>query len=79
QMVTSDTDRAGRPVPAAANLAVIQEWIDDWAPPVLAAVDAFLPVYDLPTMRPLVGEAARDFVVAECEQQLERSGLELRR
>ena len=79
EMVTSDGDRVGRPVPAAANREILQEWIDVWAPPVLAAADAFLPVFDLPTMRPLVGEAARDVVVAECAQQLERFGLELRR
>ena len=79
EMVTADTDRAGRPVPAAANRAVLQEWVDDWGPPVLSAVDAFLPVFDLPSMRPVVGEAARDVVVAEFGQQLERFGLELRR
>jgi hypothetical protein len=79
ELVLADTDRAGRPVPAAANREVVQEWIDAWAPPVLAAVDAFLPVFDLPSMRPVVGDAARDAVVAECGQQLERSGLELRR
>ena len=78
-MVLAETDRAGRPVPAAANRAVVQEWLDQWSPAVLAAVDAFLPVFDLPTMRPVVGEAAREAVVAACEEQLERSGLELRR
>ncbi|HVW34907.1 MAG TPA: monooxygenase [Acidimicrobiia bacterium] len=78
-MVLAETDRAGRPVPAAANRAVLQEWLDRWAPAVLAAVDAFLPVFDLPSMRPVVGEEARAAVVAACEEQLERSGLELRR
>ncbi|MCA1845737.1 MAG: monooxygenase, partial [Actinobacteria bacterium] len=79
EMVTADADRAGSPVPAAANRAVLQEWIDTWAPPVLAAVDAFLRIFDLPSMRPLLGEEARDAVVAGCEQELERFGLELRR
>ena len=77
-MVTAETDRSGRPVPAAANRAVIQDWIDDWVPPVRAALDAFLPVFDLPTMRPVVGEEARDVVVKECAAELERFDLELR-
>ncbi|HMC05726.1 MAG TPA: monooxygenase [Actinomycetota bacterium] len=78
EMVTAETDRSGRPVPAAANRAVIQDWIDDWVPPVRAALDAFLPVFDLPTMRPVVGEEARDVVVKECAAELERFDLELR-
>jgi len=79
EMVTSDTDRAGAAVPAAANREILQDWIDLWGPPVLAAVDAFLPVFDLPTMRPVVGEEARDAVVAGCTTELERFDLELRR
>ncbi|HYT38030.1 MAG TPA: monooxygenase, partial [Acidimicrobiia bacterium] len=79
EMVTSDTDRAGQAVPAAANREVLQDWIDRWGPPVLAAVDAFLPVFDLPSMRPVVGEEARDAVVAGCATELERFDLELRR
>jgi methane monooxygenase component A beta chain/propane monooxygenase small subunit len=78
EMVTADADRGGRPVPAAANPAVIQDWIDLWAPPVRAALDAFLAVFDLPTMRPVVGEDARDAVVAGCVAELERFDLELR-
>jgi hypothetical protein len=78
-MVTSDTDRAGDAVPAAANREILQDWIDRWAPPVLAAVDAFLPVFDLPSMRPVVGEEARAIVVAGCAMELERFDLELRR
>jgi methane monooxygenase component A beta chain/propane monooxygenase small subunit len=77
-MVTAETDRAGQPVPAADNRGVLQDWIDLWAPQVLAAVDAFLPVFDLPTMRPVVGEQARELVVAECAEQLERFELKLR-
>jgi methane monooxygenase component A beta chain/propane monooxygenase small subunit len=77
-MVTAETDRAGQPVPASDNRGVLQDWIDLWAPQVLAAVDAFLPVFDLPTMRPVVGEQARDLVVAECAEQLERFELKLR-
>jgi propane 2-monooxygenase small subunit len=79
EMVTSETDRAGRPVPVAANREILQDWIDLWGPPVLAAVDAFLPVFDLPSMRPVVGEEARDAVVAGCATELERFDLELRR
>ena len=79
EMVTSDNDRAGRGVPAAANRETLQDWIDLWGPPVLAAVDAFLPVFDLPSMRPVVGEEARHAVVAGCAEQLERFDLELRR
>jgi methane monooxygenase component A beta chain/propane monooxygenase small subunit len=78
EMVTADADRSGRAVPAAANRAVLQDWLDDWAPPVRAALDAFLPVFDLPTMRPVVGEEARDVVVKECAAELERFDLELR-
>ena len=43
-----------------------------------AALEAVLPVFDLPTMRPVVGEEARDVVVAECAAELERFDLELR-
>jgi methane monooxygenase component A beta chain/propane monooxygenase small subunit len=78
-MVTAETDRAGRAVPVAENREVLQDWIDRWAPPVRAAVDAFLPVFDLPTMRPVVGEEARDAVIAGCTAELERFNLELRR
>jgi methane monooxygenase component A beta chain/propane monooxygenase small subunit len=79
EMVTSETDRAGTAVPAAANREILQDWIDRWSPLVLAAVDAFLPVFDLPSMRPVVGEEARDIVVAGCATELERFDLELRR
>ena len=78
EMVTVETDRSGQAVPAAANRAVIQDWIDDWTPPMRAALEAVLPVFDLPTMRPVVGEEARDVVVAECAAELERFDLELR-
>lgn len=78
EMVTADTDRAGRAVPAAANREVLQDWIDAWAPPVRAAVDAFLPAFDLPTMRPATGEEAREAVVAACEAELDRFELKLR-
>jgi methane monooxygenase component A beta chain/propane monooxygenase small subunit len=78
EMVTAETDRAGQPVPAADNRQVLQDWIDLWGPQVLAAVDGFLPVFDLPTMRPVVGEEARDVVVAGCAEQLERFELKLR-
>lgn len=79
EMVTAETDRAGRAVPAAQNREILQDWIDRWGPPVRAAVDAFLPVFDLPTMRPVVGEEARDAVIAGCTAELERFNLELRR
>jgi methane monooxygenase component A beta chain/propane monooxygenase small subunit len=78
EMVTAETDRAGQPVPAADNREVLQDWVDLWGPQVLAAVDAFLPVFDLPSMRPVVGEEARDVVVAGCAEQLERFELKLR-
>ena len=78
ELVTAEADRAGRPVPAAANRAVLQDWIDAWGPPVRAAVDAFLPVFDLPSMRPVVGEDARDLIVTGCVAELERFDLELR-
>lgn len=76
EMSLSGPDRNGRAVPIAANRAVLQEWVDEWAPPVLAAVDAFLSIYDLPTMRPGLGDPARVAVVADCETLLERFGLE---
>ena len=78
EMVTADSDRSGRPVPGVANRAVLQDWIDDWVPPLRAALDAFLPVFDLPTMRPVVGEEARDVIVKDCAVELERFDLELR-
>jgi methane monooxygenase component A beta chain/propane monooxygenase small subunit len=78
EMVTAETDRAGHPVPAAANRQVLQDWIDCWAPPVRAALDAFLPVFDLPTMRPAIGEEAREAVFTACEAELDRFDLKLR-
>jgi hypothetical protein len=77
QMVLATADRKGRPVPDVENRGVLQEWIDEWAPLVLAAVDAFAPVYDLPTMRPQTAETARKLVVEDCQETLERLGLEL--
>ncbi|MGZ3382827.1 MAG: aromatic/alkene monooxygenase hydroxylase subunit beta [Isosphaeraceae bacterium] len=75
RMLTADTDRAGQPVPAARNLEVMQGWVDSWYPDALAAVDGFLPVFDLAAARPGVGEQARERVVATTRDILEHAGL----
>lgn len=77
KMMTVEQDREGRPVPGGQNRATIQGWIDHWASPILAAVDAFMPVFDLPPVRPVTAEAARDAVVAECRDLLAELDLTL--
>ena len=74
KMLTADTDRAGSPVPATQNRAVIQGWIDSWYPEALAAVDAFLPVFDVVTTGSGIGEQARQRVVSTTEDILESAG-----
>ena len=78
EMTLCESDRQGRPVPAAENRATLQDWIDVWAPRVMAAVAAFVPVYDLPTMRPQEGDVARELVTRDCEELLARFDLEFR-
>jgi len=76
-MVTAEADREGRVVPAAANRAVLQEWIDQWSPLVLEAVDAFVPVFGLAPCYAVDPDTARAEVVAECVELLAGLGLSL--
>lgn len=77
KMMTAGQDREGRQVPAEQNRATIQSWIDHWAPPILAAVDAFVPVFELPPIRPMAGAAVRDLVRDECRDVLAELDLSL--
>jgi methane monooxygenase component A beta chain/propane monooxygenase small subunit len=77
KMATAEQDSEGRPVPAAENRAVIQGWIDRWAPDILEAVDAFAPVYDLATVGSVKADDARTQVYAECQATLADLGLHL--
>jgi hypothetical protein len=76
KMLTADTDRTGRPVPAADNRDLIQGWVDSWYPDALAAVDGFLPVFDAAAAGSGVGERARQRVVSTTEGILELAGLQ---
>jgi methane monooxygenase component A beta chain/propane monooxygenase small subunit len=75
-MVLSETDRADRPVPRVHNLAVVQEWVDEWTPMVLAAMDAFVPVYALPVVS-VDATSARRSVVSGTAERLAGFGLRL--
>ncbi|MEW6475213.1 MAG: monooxygenase [Actinomycetota bacterium] len=77
ELLLGPSDRKGRPVPAGHNRDVLQDWIDHWAPLVLEAVDAFVPVFDLPPARGPSAAAARERVVAGCHDLLCDAGLEL--
>ena len=74
-MLLAETDSDRRPVPAGENRAVLQGYVDEWAPAILRAVDAFAPVYDLPTMRPGQASVSRSAVIAACRDNLARIGL----
>jgi methane monooxygenase component A beta chain/propane monooxygenase small subunit len=73
-MLNADTDRTGRPVPAAHNCELIQGWIDSWYPQALAAVDDFLPVFDIAPLGSGIGKQARQRVVDTAEGVLEVAG-----
>ncbi|ACC38600.1 aromatic/alkene monooxygenase hydroxylase subunit beta [Mycobacterium marinum] len=75
KMLTADTDRAGRPVPAAENRDLMQRWVDSWYPDALAAVDAFLPVFDAAPVGSGGGEQAKRRVVSATADILELAGL----
>lgn len=75
KMLTADTDRSGRPVPASDNHDLIQGWVDSWYPDTLAAVDGFLPVFDAAPVGAGVGEQARRRVVSATGDILELAGL----
>lgn len=75
KMLIADTDRAGHPVPAARNRELIQGWVDSWYPDALAAVDAFLPVFDAAPAGSVSGECARQRVVDTTADILELAGL----
>ncbi|MDV7246316.1 MULTISPECIES: aromatic/alkene monooxygenase hydroxylase subunit beta [Rhodococcus] len=77
KLLTADTDRSGRPVPAARNRELIQGWVDSWYPDALAAVDAFLPVFDAAPAGSGVGERARQRVVSTTADILEQAGLQV--
>lgn len=74
KMLTADTDRTGRPVPAMQNHDLIQGWIDSWYPDGLAAVDGFMPVFDSLPMGSGIAEQARQRVVSLTEGVLEAVG-----
>ncbi len=74
-LLTADCDRDGRPVPAARNREIMQGWVDSWYPDALAAVDAFLPAFDLAPMPGGLGGQARERVVTATEGVLEQAGL----
>ena len=76
EMVLREMDRRGNPVPAAANHTVVQEWIDDSTPVVVAAMDAFTPIYRLP-LRTVDPATARHAVVTECQLMLSEFRLNL--
>lgn len=74
-MLTAETDREGRPVPAAQNREIMQGWVDSWYPDVLAAVDGFRPVFDRAPVAGGVGGQARERVLAHTQDVLELVGL----
>ena len=74
-MLTAETDREGRPVPAVQNREIMQGWVDSWYPDALAAVDGFLPVFDRAPVAGGVGAQARERVLAHTQDVLEQVGL----
>lgn len=77
KMLIADTDRAGHPVPAARNRELIQGWVDSWYPDAMAAVDAFLPVFDAVPAGTGFGERARQQVVGTTADILALAGLQV--
>jgi methane monooxygenase component A beta chain/propane monooxygenase small subunit len=77
QLVSQDADRQGRPVPAAQNLQVIQGWVDSWCEDTLAAVDGFLPLFDLAPDWAGSGRDARTQALASTRSILENAGLQV--
>lgn len=77
ELVTSPADRKGRPVPASHNVEVLQGWIDAWTPEVVAALDAFAPVFDLAPRQSQQAVTAREGVLADCAELLTSLGLVL--
>lgn len=74
-LLTAESDREGRPVPAAQNLEIMQGWVDLWYPVTLAAVDGFLPVFERAPVPGGIGAQARERVLASTEGVLEQVGL----
>ncbi|MDP7704827.1 monooxygenase [Mycobacterium sp. TY815] len=77
RLLTSDTDRAGRQVPAAQNRETLQAWVNSWYPDAIAAVDAFLPLFDSVPAGAARREQARQRVLHNCRDLLERAGLQI--
>ncbi|MCI4676178.1 aromatic/alkene monooxygenase hydroxylase subunit beta [Candidatus Mycolicibacterium alkanivorans] len=77
KMLTADSDRSGRPVPAAGNRELMQGWVDSWYPDALAAVDAFLPVFDAVRAGSGFAERARQQVVGTTADILATAGLQV--
>lgn len=75
KLLTAESDRDGRPVPAAQNLETMQGWVDSWYWDVLAAADGFLPVFDRAPVQGGIGAQARERVVATTQDVLEQVGL----
>ncbi|MFR9802049.1 hypothetical protein ACL02T_07065 [Pseudonocardia sp. RS010] len=74
-MLTAESDREGRTVPAARNLEIMQGWVDSWYPDALAAVDGFRPLFDRAPAADGVGDQARERVLAHTHDVLEQVGL----
>ena len=75
KLVSSDADREGKPVPGAQNMRVVQGWVDSWYPDAVAAVDGFLPVFDLAPAWADGGASARKRVLANTQEVLHSAGL----
>jgi methane monooxygenase component A beta chain/propane monooxygenase small subunit len=77
KMLTADSDRGGRSVPAEQNREILQSWISTWGLQVLEAVDAFAPVFEIPPVQPVKAHDARDQVQSESRALLAEIGLRL--
>lgn len=77
KMLTVESDRRDRPVPAAHNRELIQGWIDSWYPDALAAVDGFLPVFDATPVGTTFSQQARQRVVSNTGDILELAGMQV--
>jgi methane monooxygenase component A beta chain/propane monooxygenase small subunit len=74
-MLLREDSVSGAPVPSSANRAVMNEWIRRWSKDAGRAVDALVPLFNLPTTRPDDGERAKAFVLAQCTNSLGALGL----
>jgi methane monooxygenase component A beta chain/propane monooxygenase small subunit len=75
QMSLSEAGADAPPVPYKHNRAVFQGWVDDWAPPIVEAVSALGPIFDLTAKKS--GDATRAVmhVMLSCDRSLTRFGL----